>query len=342
MLLAGDVGGTKTRLGLFAPGARRPSPIVQHEYATADFASFTAILEAFTRDIERLSAPLLGPLSEPLSPPSGHPRFPVDAAALGVAGPVIGSTARLTNIAWDIAAAEITAAFGTRKVELMNDLAAIANSVEVLEDGELGVLQAGVPREDGNAAVIAAGTGLGQAYLHRLNGRLRPIASEGGHADFAARTDREIELVKMLREQHGRVEVEQVLSGPGLLNLHRLTHRGGQCEMLEDAADEPARVSQAALSGRCQQCAEALRMFVSAYGAEAGNLALRGVATAGLYVGGGIAPKILPMIRTGLFMEAFLAKAPMDHLVARIPVKVILNSDAGLLGAAVRAQEIAG
>jgi glucokinase len=315
--------------------------VVEHEYATGEFTSFTAILEAFIRDTAQLPEARPGGLRS-WELPAGGRWFSIEAAALGVAGPVIGSMARLTNIPWDIAADEITAVFGTRNVALMNDLEAIANSVESLEDRDLEVLQAGTPRDDGNAAVIAAGTGLGQAYLHRLNGRLTPMASEGGHADFAARTDREIELVKMLREQHGRVEVEQVLSGPGLLNLHRLTHRGGQCEMLEDAPDEPARVSQAALSGRCQQCVEALRMFVSAYGAEAGNLAVRGVATAGLYVGGGIAPKILPMIRTGLFMEAFLAKAPMDQLVARIPVKVILNPDAGLLGAAVRAQDIAG
>ncbi len=329
MLLAGDVGGTKTLLGLFAPHARRPSPVVQHEYATGDFASFAAILDAFVRDVARTPASLS----------AGSP-LTVDAAAFGVAGPVIGSSARLTNIPWDITAAEVTAAFGASRVQLMNDLAATANSIEALDEHELEVLQAGTAQADGNAAVIAAGTGLGQAYLHRVGGRLRPVPSEGGHADFAARTDREIELVKTLREQHGRAEIEQVLSGPGLLNLHRLTHRGGQCDMLEGAVDEPARVSQAALSGRCQHCVEALRMFVSAYGAEAGNLALRGVATAGLYVGGGIAPKILPMLRTGLFMEAFVAKAPMDHLVTRIPVKVILNDEAGLLGAARRAQEL--
>lgn len=320
MLLAGDVGGTKTLLGLFEPAARRPVPRALHVYSTNAFLSFTAILDAFIRDVAR--------------------PFVVDAAALGVAGPVIGSSARLTNISWNIAASEVTAAFGTARVYLMNDLEAMASSVDALSDDEIAVLHEGITRVDGNAAVIAAGTGLGQSYLHRVNGRLMPVPSEGGHADFAARTDREIELVRMLRELYGRAEVEQVLSGPGLLNLHRFTHRGGQCEMLDGADDRAARVSQAGLSGRCQQCVEALRMFVSAYGAEAGNLALRGVATAGLYVGGGIAPKILPMLRSGLFMEAFLAKAPMSDLIASIPVKVILNPDAGLLGAAVRAQEL--
>jgi glucokinase len=321
MLLAGDVGGTKTMLGLFESAAGRPQPVAAFTYATSAFQSFTAILDAFARDVQR-----------PLT---------VDAAALGVAGPVVGTSARLTNISWDISAHELTSRLAVTRVALLNDLEAMATSVESLGDDELVVLQGGVPRGDGNAAVIAAGTGLGQAYLHRVNGRLMPVPSEGGHADFAARTDREIEFVRMLREQYGRAEIEQVLSGPGLLNLHRFTHRGGECEMLEGAEDKAARVSQAALSGRCQGCVEALRMFVSAYGAEAGNLALRGVATAGLYVGGGIAPKILPMIRGNLFMDAFLAKAPMNELISRIPVKVILNPDAGLLGAAVHAQQLA-
>lgn len=323
MLLAGDVGGTKTLLGLFerstSPGGR-PRQIALHTYATADYRSFTDILRDFTRDAGATT---------------------IDAAALGVAGPVIGASARLTNITWDIAAAEVTAAFGTPRVQLLNDLEAMANSVDVLDADEIAVLQDGVPRADGNAAVIAAGTGLGQASLHRHGNRLVPVPSEGGHADFAPRTDREIEFMKMLRDQYGRAEVEQVLSGPGLLNLHRFTHRGGQCEMLEGTGDAAAQVSRAGMGGRCQQCVEALRMFVSAYGAEAGNLALRSLATGGVYVGGGIAPKILPLLRGGLFMDAFLAKSPMDELIARIPVRVILNPNTGLVGAAVKAQEIA-
>ena len=285
MLLAGDVGGTKTLLGLFEHAERRPKPIATHSYISNQFPSFTAILDAFAHDV--------------------HQPFSVTAAAVGVAGPVMGRTARLTNIVWDIAADEITARFGTPHVVLLNDLEAMANSVEVLAGEEFVYLQQGQARPDGNAVVIAAGTGLGQAYLHRVNGRFRPVASEGGHADFAARTDREIEFLRMLREQYGRAEVEQVLSGPGLLNLHRFTHRGTDCPVVVDitAPDAPAHVSQGALSGRCQFCVEALRMFVTAYGAEAGNLALRGVATGGVFVGGGIAPKILPAMTTGSFMD---------------------------------------
>ena len=196
----------------------------------------------------------------------------------------------------------------------------------------------------GNAVAIAAGTGLGQAYLHRVGSRLHPVASEGGHADFAARTDRELELVKMLRDLYGRAEVEQVLSEPGLVNLHRFTHRGSGCPVVDDVAadDTPARITRGALSGRCQFCVEALRMFVDAYGAETGNLALRGMAAAGVFIGGGIAPKILPTLRDGRFMNAFRAKAPMHPLLEQFPVNVILNPDTGLIGAAVRAREIMG
>lgn len=323
MLLAGDVGGTKTLLGLFTRAHRRPQAVAAHSYPTTEFASFTAILEAFVRDVGTSIA--------------------IEAAAVGVAGPVIGRKANLTNISFDITADEIAASFGTARVQLLNDLQAMANSVDVLTADEVELLQEGVARPDGNAAVLAAGTGMGQAFLPRIDGRLRAVPSEGGHADFAARTDRELELVRMLREQHGRVEVEDILCGPGLVNVHRFTHRGGECAMLDgvDEADAPARISQAGLAGRCQGCVDALGMFVSAYGAEAGNLAVRAVATAGLYVGGGIAPKILPAIRSGSFMDAFLAKGAMRELVSRIPVKVILNPDAGLIGAAVFAQELA-
>lgn len=321
MLLAGDVGGTKTLLGLFEPDDRRPSAVAAHTYVTDAFDSFTAILDAFLRDLGRAVS--------------------IEAAVVGVAGPVVANRARLTNIVWDISADEIAARLGVARVRLLNDLEAMATSVDVLGTEEIVVLQEGIPREDGNAAVIAAGTGLGQALLVRVNGRLRPVPSEGGHADFAARTDREIEFARMLREIYGRAEVEQVLSGQGLLNLHRFTHRGGECGMSEGGTMvTPALVSQAGLTGRCQGCADALRMFVSAYGAEAGNLALRGMTTSGLYVGGGIAPKILPALRTGTFMEAFLAKPPMAELLARVPVKVILSADAGLIGASVHAKAL--
>jgi glucokinase len=315
MLLAGDVGGTKTLLGLFEAGDPRPVPQLTRSYPTAEFASLEEVLDAFLGEAGVAA--------------------PITAAAFGVAGPVVDDHAALTNVAWSITAGHIRARLRV-PVALLNDLAAIAHAVGLLTPDEVAVLQEGDPGAVGAAAVIAAGTGLGQAFLWRRDGRLVPSPSEGGHADFAARTDREIELVRMLREDLGRVEVEQVVSGRGLLNIHRFTHRGGQCEVVADLTDPDAAsfVSRAGMGGRCQGCAEALRMFVSAYGAEAGNAALRGLALSGVYVAGGIAPKILPALRTGVFMDAFLAKAPMRDLLSKIPVKVILNPEAGLLGAA--------
>lgn len=322
MLLAGDVGGTKTLLGLFQRAPQRPSPVVVRAYPTNEFASFTELLDAFARDV--------------------RPAPPIEAAAVGVAGPVVNGRARLTNITWDISAEEIGRWSGVRAVGLLNDLEAMANSVEVLTADELVTLQSGVPRPEGNAVVIAAGTGLGEAYLHRIHGRLRPLPSEGGHADFAPRTEREIDLLRALRELYGRVDVERVVSGPGLMNIHRFTHADRPCPPLQEAppGTEPAAVSQAAMAGTCPACVDAMDLFISAYGSEAGNLAMRGVATAGTYVGGGISPKILPLIQRGEFMEAFRRKPPMEDLLARIPVRVILNPEAGLLGAAVYASEL--
>ena len=322
MILAGDVGGTKTLLGLFERAERRPRQIVVRSYQTNSYDSFTAILESFVHDV-----------GTPLA---------VEAVAAGVAGPVIGNRAALTNIVWDISSTEIATFYSTTRVRLLNDLETLATSVEALMPDELLVLQKGVPRSDGNAVVIAAGTGLGEAYLHRVNGRLRPVASEGGHADFAARTDPEIGLLMMLRAEYGRGEVEHVLCGPGLLNIHRFVHRGDVCDATRGLApnEAPAAISVAALNGTCRSCVETLALFVSAYGAESGNLALRGVATAGVFVGGGIAPKILPVLQNGSFLEAFNAKGVMTELVSKVPVKVILNPQAGLLGAAVAAQEL--
>ena len=338
MLLACDVGGTKVLAGLFEPapsaargtrpptalgtGERRPRQVAGAVYATDAYRSITGIIDAFARDT------------------SGFGQ--VHAVAAGVAGPVSGGRARLTNVSWDVSVAEIVARLRTPRVRIMNDLEAMARSVEVLEAHELDVLQAGNPDAHGNAGVIAAGTGLGEASLYRIAGRLRPAASEGGHADFAARTDREIALLRSLRERYGRAEVEQVLSGPGIMNLHRFSHAGRHCHGCTDVTgiDAPAEVSGAAIAGTCPSCVDALELFVDAYGAEAGNLALRGMATAGIYVGGGIAPKILPLLRTGRFMHAFRDKPPMASLLATIPVKVILNADAGLIGAALAAQEL--
>lgn len=324
MLLASDVGGTTTRIGLFARTGGRPEPIDIRSYPTAAFSSFTALLDAFARD-------------------AGTP-LTVEAAAAGVAGPVEEQRALLTKIPWAVTAAEIAVRCGTPHVRLLNDLEAMGGCVEWLRDEEMCALQTGVTRAGGHAAILAAGTGLGEAFLYRDGDTLRPIPSEGGHADYAARTPREFELATLLHARYGRAEVDQVVSGPGLVHLHDLTHRGGRCGAHEpgDGPVSPGLVSDAGLAGTCAHCAEALGLFVDAYGAEAGNLALRTLPTAGLYVGGGIAPKILPALRDGRFMAAFRAKAPMERIVTQIPVRVILHPEAGLLGAAIAAAALTG
>jgi glucokinase len=328
-LLAGDVGGTNTRLGLFEKTSSRPRPLAVREFATLDFPDLPAMISAFLHAEGRSDAT-------------------VESACFGVAGPIVGEVAELTNTPWRVDAAAAARALKLRssRVRLLNDLEAMAYGVPVLHDSEVHVLQAGrapttyVDRignadNTGHIAVIAAGTGLGEALLHRVDGRFVALASEAGHADFAARTDRDISLLRHLVARYGRAQVEHVISGPGLVNIHRVSHTG-PCVAAVDLDDPaaPAAISAAALSSRCQGCVDALGLFVDAYGAEAGNLALRTMATGGVFIGGGIAPKILPALTTGAFLRAFRAKAPFEAMLEAVPVKIILNADAGLLGAA--------
>jgi glucokinase len=319
MLLAGDIGGTKTLLGLFDPRPARPRPIVVRAFTTVAFPNLLQMINEFADD--------------------GDARgVRVERACFGVAGPIIGDTAELTNVPWTVDAQTVAQAFSIQRVALLNDLQATAYGVPVLQPNEVHTLQEGEAMRGGNMALIAAGTGLGQALLHNVNGRFVPSPSEGGHADFAPRTEREIELLRDLTARFGRATVEHVVSGRGLPNIHRVTHQG-PCPAVPDPDHPaaPAAISAAAFDRRCQGCVEALGMFVDCYGAEAGNVALRAVATAGVYVGGGIAPKILPALSDGRFMRAFNAKAPLDEMVRNIPVRVILNPELGLLGAAVYA-----
>jgi glucokinase len=320
MLLAGDIGATKTLIGLFAAAPVRPEPVDVRVFTTLEHESLEAIVEQFLA-----------------AQPGGH--VPVEAASFGVAGPIVDQVARLTNVPWHVDAAAVSRRFAFRRVTLLNDLQAMAYSVPVLQERELVVLQEGQRVATGNAALIAAGTGLGEALLHNVEGRFVPSPTEGGHADFAPRNREEIGLLEELLRLYGRADYERVLSGPGLVNVHRHVHQGecAVCGAGADAAGLPSIISRAALEGRCPKCVETLRLFVAVYGAEAGNLALRSVASAGLFVGGGIAPKILPALQSGIFMTAFRDKAPMDEFVALVPVSIILNDRAGLLGAAVHA-----
>ena len=314
-ILAGDIGGTKTLLGLFEAAPGRPAAIDVRRYETRADTSLEALIEQFLLDRGR------------------HAQ--VSCAVFGVAGPVRDNQARLTNQPWLIDGPSLER--GLRApVMVLNDVESLAYALDALSPDELVPIRDVPAVPDGPRAVVAVGTGLGEAQLVRAEGRAVACPSESGHADFAPRTPAEDTLVARLRRRHGRATVEHVLSGPGLVTLHHLTHEGRACAVTTTAseADLPA-ITRAGLDGRCEGCADALDMFVSALGSEAGNLALRTLPTGGLFVGGGIARHMLPLLRTAAFVDVFLDKPPMRSVLDRIPVQVITSHDAGLLGAAV-------
>jgi len=319
VILAGDVGGTKTHFGLFRVEHGAPILLREHRYATAEFPSLEEVCADFLRKgTEQIAS-----------------------ACFGVPGPIIDGEARATNVHWTMRESNLSRALGGPRARLINDLGAAAYGVIHLADTEVRVLQRGaLPIHQGNIAIIAAGTGLGEGALVFENGRYYAVASEGGHASFAPGDDEQIELYRYLRARFGHVSVERVLSGPGLFNIYSFlrTRRPTDepkwlTELLEEE-DPGAVVSEAALNRRDPECVHALEMFIDIYGAEAGNLALKVLALGGVYLGGGIAPKILPALTDGRFMRAFVDKGRLDEMLSKIEVRVALNEGAGLLGAA--------
>jgi len=321
-LLAGDIGGTNARLAYFEvdePGATAPALrlVARREFPTREHPGLGAILELFRR---------------------ADPR-PIDAAAIGIAGPVKGGRSDTPNLAWRVDGSELAQVLGLAKVELVNDLAANAYGLAYLQAEDLEVLHPGADDAQGHLAVISAGTGLGQAGLFWDGARHWPFASEGGHCDFAPHDVLGVELWSWLSRK-GHVSYERVLSGPGLVALFdffRETGRGAPSAKVtqELAEDDPAAViARHGLAKTDALCAQVLDRFVTIYGAAAGNVALQFFATGGIYVGGGIAPKIRARLRGGAFLEAFLAKGRMRPLLEQIPVKLVLNDKAALWGAA--------
>ena len=317
MLLAGDVGGTKTLIGLFAGGAPRPKAVQTESYRTQEFGDLTSLVSAFLRMC-------------------GSEAREIDGACFGVAGPVKDGCARLTNVPWMVDAEAICRQLSVPRTDVINDLEALAWSVPVLQGSEIDTLSEGEADVAGGVALIAAGTGLGMALLPKVAGRLVPAPSEGGHADFAARTKAEGILQEALTREFGRADLERVLSGPGLVNIYRYVypHQCASVSTTAEAEELPALIADAALRDRCPECRRSLELFVSVYGAAAGNLALTALATGGLFLGGGIAPRIIEALHWPVFLEAFRSKAPLDALMRKIPVRVILNPEAGLVGAA--------
>ncbi len=317
LVLAGDLGGSKATLGLFSVEGGRLRAVRQTTLPSGKHPDAAELVRTFW---------------------AGSPA--VAAACFGVAGPVRSGRAEPPNLPWPVDAGQLAAGLGLERVSLVNDLVAMARGIHELPPGEIAVLQRGRADPDGNRALIAAGTGLGEVVLVRCEHRWQPVPSEGGHASFAPAGPLQRELLGFLAEEHGAVSAERVVSGPGLLAVYRFlvaTGRARETPRVRDrmaAEDPPAVISDEALLGTDEACARALDLWVRAYGAEAGNLALRALATAGLYVGGGIAPKVLPWLRDGGFLEAFRAKGRMAGLLARIPVRVILDPNAPLYGAA--------
>ncbi len=318
MILAGDVGGTKTVLALFEERRGQLTLARDVTRPSREFPSLEAIVHDFL---------------------NGGPRPDVAAACFGVAGAVIDGRCVTTNLPWTLDEKVLSHAIPAPRVKLLNDLEAAAWGVMHLPAAELATLQAGTPR-NGNMVLIAAGTGLGEALIAWDGARHHVIASEGGHADFAPRTERETELHRYLRREFGHVSYERVLSGPGLFNIYRFgldTSGIAEPPWLKDrlaSGDRSAVISEIGLSGGHPLCVEALELFASVYGAEAGNLALKALAVGGVYVGGGIAPKIRAKLSDGRFIAAFRDKGRFAGLMESIPVHLALNPRAPLLGAA--------
>ncbi len=321
MFLAGDVGGTKTVLALFEKAGDGLTLVRERVFPSHDYRTFNELLAAF--------------LTDRLEPPP-------QAACFGVAGAVVEGHAHTTNLPWDLDEETLSQTLKACRVKLLNDLEAAAYGMLHLPPEELVALNpAAGCRRKGNAGVIAAGTGLGEAILFWDCERYHPIASEGGHGDFGPRNDLEIELLRYLRESvGGHVSYERVLSGPGIHNIYRFlrdrSHAPESPEVAERlrTGDPNATISELGLSGTDALCTATVDLFCSLYGAEAGNLALRSVAVGGIYIGGGIAPKLLPALRRGGFMSSFAAKGRFQGFLEGIEVNVALNPRAPLLGAA--------
>lgn len=317
MILAGDIGGTKTNLAYFVAEGERLVPKLVKSYSSQQHRALNEV-------VERL-------LTE-------HPAK-ISTAAFGIAGAVVDGKSKLTNLGWDVDGREVAGILGLASVGLINDLQATAYGTLRLAQDEKAVLNVGVPQSRAPIAVIAAGTGLGESALVWDGKRYRAIPSEGGHTEFGPRNELEIDLLRFLRKKFARVSYERIVAGPGFANLYEFFRSRAdypEPEWLKVAmmsGDSSAAISQAGVEGKDRVCVEVVESFASLYGAEAGNLALKILATGGVYVGGGIAPKILPVIQKH-FMEAFVTKGRYTKLMKQMPVHVVLNEQAALIGAA--------
>ncbi|NES76319.1 MULTISPECIES: glucokinase [unclassified Okeania] len=349
LLLAGDIGGTKTILQLVeakreeSKGTVEFKSLYENRYSSHDFPDLVPIVQKF-----------LAEANEKLGQ-----QFQPEKACFAIAGPVINNTVKLTNLPWMLDAKLLENELGVSQVSLINDFEAVGYGILGLTDNDLETLQVGEPQGDTPIAVIGAGTGLGECFLIRGGGAVRVYATEGGHTDFAPRSELEFDLLKYLLAKHNidRVSVERVVSGMGIVAIYQfLRDRKSAAESPEIAevlrkweteigsseitVDPGAVIGKAALEKSDRLCEKTLELFVEAYGAEAGNLALKLLPYSGLYIAGGIAAKILPLMKSGTFMEAFNHKGRMRVLLEKVPVHIVLNPKVGLIGAAIRASNL--
>lgn len=349
LLLAGDIGGTKTILNLVdaTSGSNRAGTVLKNlyasRYASADFPDLVPMVCKFLHEAEQE----LGTLPKPAK------------ACFAIAGPVVNGTSKLTNLSWSLEAPRLSEALEIPQISLINDFEAVGYGVLGLEPSDLHTLQAGVPRFDAPMAVIGAGTGLGEGFIINQGGEYRVYGSEGGHADFAPRTQLEFQLLRYLVERYGleRVSIERVVSGQGIVSIYQFLSDRGIAEespeikaaiqtwrqemgKSEKTIDPGAVIGKAAVEKSDDLSEQTLQMFVELYGAEAGNLALKMLPYGGLYVAGGIAPKILPLLTDGRFLNAFGRKGRMSHLLELVPLHIVLNPQVGLIGAALCAAKL--
>ncbi len=328
MILAGDIGGTKCNLALYEHRPDGYEKVVKHRFASREFATFEEVIGQF----------LLETRKETRNAGAGA----IEAAGFGVAGPVIGHRVKATNLPWVVDGAALAKLLDTDHVVLLNDLEATAHSLALLPPSEISTLNRGVPAPQSTEALLAAGTGLGEAILFWDGTQHVVASSEGGHADFAPRNEREIELLRHMKKHHEFVSVELILSGRGFFTIHEFLDAAVRHPSFDDPESDAApEITQLALAGKCPVCVETLDMWVSMYGAEAGNLALKVLARGGVWIAGGIAVKIREKMEDGTFFRAFCEKEKFAPLLAQIPIFMVLNEEAPLIGAMSRARRAA-
>jgi glucokinase len=319
MILAGEIGATRARLAAFQTEGNKLQCAVEKIYQSQEHHGLSEIISTFVRT----------------------EGIPVHSACFGVAGPVRAGRSKISNLEWTIDSGELASQLKLPSVGLLNDLEAYAYGVDALESKDFVTLSDAAEDAEGNRAVISARTGLGVAGLFWDGFRHHPFACEGGHADFAPKNEVEMELAQYLRKKYEHVSCERILSGPGIKNIYDFLRDSKKADepawlrqQMGEAKDPPALISQLALERKAEICEKTLSIFVSVYGSETGNCALNFMATGGVFIGGSIAAKIVPKMQDPVFMKSFLDKGRMRSLLSDMPVKIIVNDDAGIIGAA--------